>query len=168
MTLALAAEMLLSSGLAATHQEATARAQDALSSGKAAEVFGRMVAALGGPADFMEACNRYLPEAKVVRPVKATRAGFVTAIDSRAIGIAVVTLGGGRTRPEDAIDHSVGISAILPVGAEVSLGDRLAKIHAASVADADAAEEAIRSAYVIGESRPRINSPVLRRITAHD
>ena len=166
VTLALAGEMLLASGLAATHQEATMRATEALTSGKAAEVFGRMVAELGGPSDFVEAYERHLPRAPIERPVTATHAGFVTGIDSRNIGIAVVALGGGRTKPEDVIDHSVGISALLPTGAAIHPGDAVAVVHARTEGDADAAERAVLSAYEIGESRPRTVPPVLRRLTA--
>ncbi len=168
VTLALAAEMLLSSKLASTHQEAASRARDALAGGRAAETFGKMISALGGPSDFVEAYDRYLPQAPVIRTVKATDAGFVTGIGSREIGIAVVQLGGGRTRPEDSIDPSVGISAMLPKGAEVSPGDALAQVHAASEGEADVAEQAVRSAYAIGRDRPRIAGPVLRRLTAED
>ena len=54
VTLALAAEMLQSAGIAGSNREGIARATEALESGKAAQTFGRMVAALGGPTDFVE------------------------------------------------------------------------------------------------------------------
>ncbi|MEO3997489.1 thymidine phosphorylase [Mesorhizobium sp. CAU 1732] len=166
VTLALAAEMLLSSGLASTHQEATARAADALSSGRAADRFGRMVAELSGPRDFVERSETYLPEAKFVIDVKSRFDGYVTAIQSRDIGIAVVSLGGGRTKPDDRIDHSVGITGLFPIGAQVSKGDVLAQVHASSK---DAAEEAARhiiAAYTLGNAKPRTPRPVIRRITS--
>ncbi len=92
--------------------------------------------------------------------------GFVTAVQSREIGIAVVALGGGRTKPEDVIDHSVGITGLVPVGAETSKGEALATVHAASATQADAAEAAVLAAYTIGETKPRTRRPVLRRVKA--
>ena len=164
VTIALAAEMLLSAGLAGTNREGVLRAGEALSSGRAAEVFGRMVAGLGGPADFVEAHENYLPRARIVRAVKARSAGFVTGIQSRRIGLGVVSLGGGRTRPEDGVDHAVGFTGLLPFGAEVRSGEPLAIVHASSEAGADAAEASVLDAYTIGEARPKATKPVLRRI----
>lgn len=165
VTLALAAEMLMSSGIAGTQKDGLAMARNALNNGRAADVFGRMVAALGGPRDFVENHAKYLPRAAVVRPVKAREAGFVTTIRSRDIGIAVVALSGGRTRPEDAIDHSVGITALLPIGAEVARGETLAIVHAANEGQARAAEAAVLDAYALGDARPRAGKTVLRRVT---
>ncbi|TWG61049.1 thymidine phosphorylase [Aminobacter sp. J44] len=166
VTIGLAAEMLLAAGIAQTHTQAERRASDALESGRAADVFGRMVAALGGPADFVERYQDYLPRAPVVREVRSVASGFVTGIRSREIGMEVVGLGGGRTRPEQEIDHAVGISDILPVGAEVRAGDRLALVHARREAEADEAAAALTAAYSIGEARPRTPKAVLRRVRA--
>ena len=166
VTLALAAEMLLSSGIAASPKEAAQRASEALESGKAAEIFGKMVKNLGGPGDFLEKMPDYLPKSAIFRPVLAKKNGFVTQIQSRDIGIAVVALGGGRTKPEDAVDPTVGFSGIQPVGIQAVIGEPLGFVHARSEADADAAEAAFLAAYTIGEKKPRGGSTVLRRITA--
>ncbi|WP_157019316.1 thymidine phosphorylase [Mesorhizobium xinjiangense] len=166
VTLALAAEMIKAGGLAGSRRAAGQMARDALETGRAAEVFGRMVALLGGPADFVENCRTYLPEAPVIVPVLAGRDGFVTAISSRDIGLAVVALGGGRTNPDDLIDPAVGLSGLLPVGAQTRRGEPLAMVHAKNASDAEAAAEAVRAAYRIGEAKPTAVDPVLRRIGA--
>jgi thymidine phosphorylase len=164
VTLALAAEMLHSAGLAASNREGLDRAAEALDSGRAAAVFGRMVAALGGPADFVERPEKYLPSAPVERAVAAPRDGFVTGIATRGIGLAVVTLGGGRRRPEDRIDPAVGLSRLVPIGAEVRAGEALALVHARDEAGADAAIAAVRDAYAIGPAKPAADRAVMRRI----
>lgn len=166
VTLSLAAEMLMSSGIATSIQEASMRAHDALESGKAAEVFGRMVSTLGGPADFVENYAKHLPKAEVELAVKADRSGYVSAVETRDIGIAVVSLGGGRTDPGAEIDHSVGITALRPVGSEIAMGDALALVHARSTADAEEASRAVMAAYTIGEDKPSIQRPVRRRVVA--
>jgi thymidine phosphorylase len=166
VTLALAGEMLVAAGLAATHRDAQRRAQDALDGGAAAETFGRMVTALGGPAGFVDDCRRFLPAAPVMRAVPATRAGFVSAIETREIGLAVVALGGGRTRPHDAIDPAVGVNDLVAVCTEIAVGEPLAIVHARNEADAEEAVAAVRAAYVIAEDRPPRRKPILRRIGA--
>jgi thymidine phosphorylase len=166
VTLALAAEMLQAARIAGSNREGMDRAARALQGGKAAEVFGCMVAELGGPADFVEKSRHYLPKAKVESAVSASKDGYVTGVATREIGLAVVTLGGGRTRPEDTVDHSVGITRLLPVGAEVKAGEALALVHARSEADAEKAAAAIQSAYTLGETKPPLQKAVIRRIGA--
>ncbi|MBX9875263.1 MAG: thymidine phosphorylase, partial [Beijerinckiaceae bacterium] len=104
VTVALGAEMLLLGRLATDIDDATAKIEAAFASGAAAERFARMVAALGGPADLLEKPERHLARAPIVRPVFPAAAATVQAIDTRGVGLAVVALGGGRTRPQDAID----------------------------------------------------------------
>ncbi|QDZ00773.1 thymidine phosphorylase [Nitratireductor mangrovi] len=168
VTLALAGEMLVAAGLAKSHREAEEKARTALDGGAAAEHFARMVSELGGPADFMEDCRVHLPVAPVIRPVPAPADGFVTAIDTRAVGVAVVALGGGRTRPGDPVDHAVGLTDLLPVCAETTKGEPLAMVHARNDAEAARAVKAVLAAYELAPSRPPRRKAVLRRITAGD
>ncbi|PYE87428.1 thymidine phosphorylase [Phyllobacterium leguminum] len=164
VTLALAAEMLVTARLAQTPREAMEQAQAALTSGKAAETFGRMVALLGGPSDFISRPAHYLPAAPVIRQVPSPQKGFVGSIETRALGLAVVAFGGGRTRPEDKIDHAVGLTALQPIGAEMNAGDPLAMVHARDEAAAEAAVRAVQAAYGFVPLRPRASHPVKRRI----
>jgi len=96
--------------------------------------------------------------------VAADKDGYVTGISTRDIGLAVVALGGGRTAPDDVIDHAVGITGLLPVGAETVKGEPLAIIHARSRNAAEKAEREIRAAYSVGPSRPAAQKAVIRRI----
>ncbi|MEM9708178.1 MAG: thymidine phosphorylase [Pseudomonadota bacterium] len=127
-----------------------------LAEGKAAESFGRMVAALGGPKDFLARWAAYLPEAKVRRAVPAPRAGYIAEIDVRAVGEAVVHLGGGRLRDGDPLDPAVGVSDLLPLGAKVAAGDPFALVHAADEADARAASDGVVAAYRVAEQAPTL------------
>ena len=130
VSVALGGEVLALGGLAADDAEGRTMIEAAFASGRAAEIFARMVAALGGPSDFMEKPQQYLEPAPLVRPVTAGRAGTVTHIDTRAVGIAVVELGGGRMRAEDSIDHSVGFTKLAGLGANVGPDAPLALVHA--------------------------------------
>ena len=164
VTRALAAEMLVIGGLAADVAEAEARLTAALESGRACEVFARMVTALGGPGDLVEAPERYLKRAPVVRPVTAPGSGVVERVETRAIGLAVIDLGGGRTRPQDSIDPSVGFTGLVRPGDRLEKGDPIGMVHAADEASAARAESALRSAYRIGMVSPDACEPVMERL----
>jgi thymidine phosphorylase len=88
-------------------------------------------------------------------------------VDARAIGLGVVSLGGGRQRVEDAIDPAVGLADVCGPGDAVGPDQPLAVVHARTPADADAAAAALRTAVTVGEAPPAASgSPVLRRIGA--
>ena len=162
VTLALAAQMLELSGLAASVEEGEQRARSALEQGHAAERFARMVAALGGPRDVLSAGAEGLPQAPTVIDVAASRAGYVAAMDTRAIGLAVVALGGGRRHSGEAIDPSVGLSDCLAIGAQVRAGQPLARVHARNAEDAAAAAEVLRTAIQIQTHSPHLHAPVMQ------
>lgn len=147
VTLALAADALRLS-VAATDPEAAV--EQALASGAAAERFARMVAALGGPADLVEHPDRHLPAAPITRDIHAPAAGTVTAIDTRALGMAVVALGGGRRVRSDSIDFAVGFDRLLGLGAAVDTSTPLARIHARDEATAADATARVLAAFSFG------------------
>ena len=165
LTVALGAEALVLAGLADDEDAGMDQIESVLETGRAAEIFGEMVAAQGGPHDFVERFPDRLPAAPVVRDVTTPRAGFVNAIDGRALGHAVVHLGGGRLRGGDKINPSVGFSDLAPLGEPLAEGEVIARIHAASVADADRAETALRAAYRISTDDPPEPPLIHERIT---
>ena len=149
VTIALAASLIEQGGLA---EDGRAAAEQALDSGAAAERFAAMVAALGGPADFVERPD--LPTAPVTRAAAPERPGIVTAMDCRAVGLVVTGLGGNRRREDDVIDPAVGLTEVAPVGAEVGPDRPLAVVHAATEAAADEAAAALRAAIAVGDEPP--------------
>lgn len=161
VTLALAAQMLVSGGLADDVHAGAGLARRALESGAAAEHFACMVTALGGPADLLQRWSDYLAKAPVVQPVLATGLGTVQSVDARELGLAVVELGGGRRNPQDAIDPAVGLTDIVGIGAEIGPDRPLALIHARDAASADRAAAQIRAAYQISDAPPPEVSPVV-------
>ena len=163
-TVALGAEMLLLGRLASDMASARAKIVDAIASGRAAERFARMVHALGGPTDLVEHPERHLAEAPLQAEVFAARPGFVQAIDTRALGLCVVKLGGGRTRPQDRVDHAVGLVALAAIGAECTATQPIAVVHAR---DESALREAIadvQRAYVIADAPVKPRPVILERI----
>jgi thymidine phosphorylase len=163
VVLALGAEMLVLGGLAPDIDSATDRLVAARSNGSATERFQSMVAALGGPADLVENPAEHLPTAATTRPVLPSRAGYVQSVDTRAVGLAVVSLGGGRRRVDDDIDHSVGLSEIAGIGEHVDREHPVAVVHARNGSDAEIASKQMVAAYTIGDEPPAQVGPVVAR-----
>ena len=129
LTLELAAHMLDLSGVADNLNDAKDKASAALNQGRAAQVFARMVAGLGGPPDLLEKPQHYLPQAPIVKPILASHSGYVCAMDVRAIGLSLVTLKAGRSKADDAIDYAVGLSGMVQIGDYIEQGQPLAVAH---------------------------------------
>ncbi|MGL5524322.1 MAG: thymidine phosphorylase [Aeromonas veronii] len=168
VTMALCAEMLISAGLASDERDARTKLQAVLDNGKAAEIFGRMVTGLGGPADFMERYDAYLPNAAIVRPVFAANSGFVTAMDTRELGLAVVAMGGGRRAAGDKLDYAVGLTDFIRLGQSVDADKPIAMIHAQTEEQYAQAASMVQAAVRIGGERPEALPEVYRRITLAD
>ncbi|BBR37933.1 thymidine phosphorylase [Aeromonas allosaccharophila] len=168
VTMALCAEMLISAGLASDDSDARRKLQAVLDNGKAAEIFGRMVTGLGGPADFMERYDAYLPKAAIVRPVFAANSGFVTAMDTRELGLAVVAMGGGRRAAGDKLDYAVGLTDFIRLGQSVDADKPIAMIHAQTEEQYAQAASMVQAAVRIGGERPEALPEVYRRITLAD
>jgi thymidine phosphorylase len=161
---ALGGVLLANGGLAKDVQDGANAIAKAIAGGRAAERFGMMVAAMGGPVQFVENWARFLPEATVIREVTARTTAYVSAIDGEALGLAVVDLGGGRAVEGDRINPAVGLSDVVRLGVRVSKGQPLAVIHSARSADADRAEAALRGAITLGPMAPKIPDLIADRI----
>ncbi len=167
VTLALCAELLVLGGLEADVGAARAAAASALSSGAAAEVFAASVAALGGPSTLLEAPERFLAAAPIARAVEPHETGVVTEIDVRAVGVAIVALGGGRSRETDPVDHAVGLTEVAGLGEAVgghSDSRPLAILHARDEASFERGAAALQAAFTVGDSPPDFSPPVLETI----
>ncbi|MFC3053507.1 thymidine phosphorylase [Kordiimonas pumila] len=163
VTLELAAHMLVVSGRAGDLDTAKSSAKAALDSGRAAEVFAKMVAAQGGPSDFMEKYTVYLPVTDTLKVIPAKRSGYVTAMDARAVGMAVVALGGGRTDPAQSINHAVGFKGFCQIGDWVESGEPLAYVYADTEMAAEQATHTIQKAVQLSDQAPQ-KMPVVAQI----
>ena len=163
VVMALCAEMLLVSGLQEDLQTAIHACDEAVTSGRAAEIFDKMSAALGGPADFSANSSRYLAKAPVVRPVHAD--GYLTEVDVRSVGNAIIELGGGRRQVGESLDLSVGFSEIAGIGALLDGETPLALVHAASEDAALQAERLLLAACTIGPKAPPTRPVIYEKLS---
>ncbi len=166
VTLALAAEMLKLGGIVTTIEAGKAKVEEVLASGAAAERFARMVTALGGPADLLENYTHHLPLAAVAKPVMAPQAGYIQHIDTRAVGMAVVSLGGGRQRSDDQLDYSVGCEQVIDLNTKVDEQTPVAMVYARDEESWQVAADRITAAITIGDQPGAANPIIYKRVTA--
>ena len=166
VTLALAAEMLMVAGVSADRGTARARAAETLASGAALAKFREIVQAQGGHPGIVDDPPKYLPQAPLRVEVAAERDGVVQRVEPRIIGRAITTLGGGRQRVDDDIDHAVGFLIHVKPGSAVRTGGTLATILARDATTLSAAREALGRAIVIGESAPPARPRISHRVTS--
>jgi len=156
VTMALCIPALTDTGLAKSEEKARKRLEHALSSGDALEIFAKMVSMLGGPHDFCDRYHDYLPKAPFIQPLYTPDTGIIESMDTIAIGMSIVGLGGGRIRPSDEIDHSVGVENIIALGSKVDRDTPLCTIHAKDQTSWEEAKRRILAAITIGEKIPEI------------
>jgi len=167
VVMSLCAEMLVTSGLEDDRDTARSKVDEAVTSGKAAEVFGQMVQELGGPGDIVDNYQKHLPKAPVTHAVHAAEPGYVVAVDAFAVGNSIIELGGGRRTMGDKLDLSVGLTDVASIGTYVDGERPLAIIHASSDDTARIAADMIRRACEVGESAPP-EQPVIKKILTSD
>lgn len=156
VTMVLSSYALINSNLAKDEKDANSKLEYALSSGRALEIFEKMVYALGGPIDFCQKYDKYLQKSKFIKPIYAPKEGVVVAIDTIALGMSVVGLGGGRIHSNDIIDHSVGLENVISLGENVNKDSILLTVHAKTENDYEEAKKRILNAIKIGSAKPKI------------
>lgn len=161
---ALGGVLLANAGLSEDVQQGADAIAHAIRKGFAAERFARMLSALGGPVNFVDNWQRFLPEATVIREVTAAHDGYVTQIDGEALGHVVVGLGGGRMKETDRVNPAVGLSDVVRLGTKVKRGQKLAMVHAVRSDQGDAAAQAVLGAIVLSGSRPKIPEQIIERV----
>ena len=159
LTAKLGGELLAMAGVTKNAFDGADMILDKIRTGEAAERMGRMVAAMGGPSDFLRRWRDRLPAAPANTHVRPEGQGYVKAIDTEALGLVVVAMGGGRRRARDRINPSVGLSQIAAIGDRVDRDRPLARLHAAKRADLEVFEPLVRAAFQLSETP--VNPPKL-------
>jgi pyrimidine-nucleoside phosphorylase len=149
----LASRVLVLAGREPNDGEALCRVEDALSSGKALETFGRMIERQGGNRAVVENCS-LLPSVSEREHYVAPRDGYVTRMKAEAIGLATNLLGAGRTRVGEPIDHAVGLVILAKPGTRVERGQPIIEIHHRAGRGVNAALALCSDAVTIGDEAP--------------
>ena len=162
----LCSQALMLKGLAKNQEDAHLKLQNVLDSGKAAELFAKMIHALGGPADLVENVWKYLPKAPVIKAVYAANDGYVSAIDTKGVGSTVTLLGGQRKLPDQRLDYAVGISDFVQIGDAVGKDKPIAVIHANDESSFIEARNKLLDCVQISNTSVRENSVIYKTVTA--
>ncbi|MFT5162963.1 MAG: thymidine phosphorylase [Alteromonadaceae bacterium] len=165
VVMALGVRMLLVTGLAENETVAQENLQEALDSGKAADIFAKMIVAQGGPADLFDNPDKYLAKAKIIIPIEAPISGYLSKVDVRAVGNMIVGIGGGRVDHNSSVNPAVGLTNVLPLGSYVEKGQPMAMLHIDEQSKAKDAINEFITAVVIGDQKPELNNVVLELIT---
>jgi len=165
VTLALGANLLVNAGTFSDEGTARESLEESLNSGKAAEIFGRMIAALGGPVDFINKSYEYLPIAENILDFPSPSSGYLKSVNGRILGQTVIELGGGRKQADDKLDLSVGLDQFIRIGNNVEQGDPLLRIHSSNDLDMDRAKNLLSEAFQFSENPVESNPLILESIT---
>ena len=165
VTMELCAEILLRSRLAQSAQEAEQKLEKALSTGSALEKFSQMVSLLGGPTDFVEKYENYLPKASIIRPVFASQKGYVQSMNTRNIGLSIIALKGGRTHPDQKLDYATGFTQFCQIGDFVDNQKPLALVHAQTEEQFLQAQKDILQNIHIGEKPILSSQTIIEKIS---
>jgi len=164
ITKSLASELLVNAKICCDTVTAESKVEQVISSGKALEYFAKMATALGARPDFCENYETYLPKAKIIRPVFAGNAGYVKSMNSRQIGMTLIGLKGGRTSPEQGIDHATGFSDFCQIGEFVDAQKPIAVVHAQTENDWLAAQKQLLNNIEICEQKIVPQNPIIEKI----
>ncbi len=164
ITLELCGELLVSAQLAPDLPSAKRKLQKALDSGAALEKFAAMVTALGGPADFTDHPEKYLPQAAIIRPVYPQTPGYVSAMHTREIGLSIIELKGGRTSPEQKLDYATGYTGFCQLGDYVDDRQPLAVIHAQNEDDYQRAADSLHRFITVCPGKPKLSAPIIDKV----
>ncbi|MBF3355394.1 thymidine phosphorylase, partial [Leptospira borgpetersenii serovar Hardjo-bovis] len=145
--------------------EARAKLQSWLDNGRAAEVFCRMEAAQKGPSDFVKNYDKYFPTAMLSKAVYADTEGFISAMDTRALWMAVFSMGGGRRQVSDTMDYSVGFPDMARVGDSIDGQRPVAVIHATDEASWQEAAKVVKAEIIRDDKASGSTPSIYLRIT---
>ena len=136
-----------------------------LNSGHVAERFENMVSALGGPKDFLSTYKKVLPKSQSVKPVKAKKEGYVTQINTKALGNILIKMGGGRQKASDNLNLSVGFTKVVKSNEKVNTKKALLNVHSSDEILSRSLEEEINNCFLISERKPaQFIDPILQKI----
>ena len=166
ITLQLAAHMLLIGGLEDDLNSAYAKAQKALEGGKAAEIFARMCSSMGAEQSILDSNLKLFPNLPINQPILASTSGYVTSMDTHAIGMAMVSVGAGRRVSTDKVDHGLGLTRVVAIGEYVEAGAPLAIAHMRTLQQFQAVATAFQQGLILSHQQPTSSLLIYQTITA--
>ena len=164
VTMALSSELLVNSGLAKDIDDAKAQLKKSISSGAAYEKFIQMASHLGTDKSILDNLSGKLPKAKYIEPIYSREEGYVSAIDTRKVGLGVIMLGGGRITPTQKINYTTGFTSFCQTGDKVDTKTPLCYIHAEEQSVMTEVKELLYQAISITAHKPQKHPTIIQKI----
>lgn len=165
VTKSLCAEILINSGIASDEKTAIKMLNETITSGRAYEIFVKMATSLGADTKYIENYNKCQKRAKYIEPIYANKSGYISAIDTRQIGLGVIMLGGGRTHPAQKINYTTGFTSFCQIGDKVDKKTPLCYIHSEDKDIMPSVSKVIRDAITISEEKQKNKSVIIGKIS---
>lgn len=160
VSIELTARMLLMSGVSETIEDSKLKIQSVLESGQALEKFRENIELQNGDPKICDNPEILLNKDLIEFEIKANATGFINEIETDEIGKAISTIGGGRLKAEDSIDHSVGFACVTELGSKIKSGETIGIIYCRNQTQADSISEKLQNAYRINETKPKTSELV--------
>ncbi len=164
LSVELTATMLVQTGIEASSTKARSKVNAAISSGDALRKFQQNIELQSGDPRVCDDPDMLLAKRLFRHEVTAATSGFVSAIDTFAVGRAVCDIGGGRIKAEDGIDCAVGYESAATIGTKVRKGDTLGVIISRTRAQADSISEKLKNAYKISKETPKTTKLIMATV----
>ena len=164
VTIALASELLINSGLAKDMVEAKKKLHNSIALGSAYEKFIQMAASLGADKSLLDNVVEKLPQAQYIEPIYSPEAGYVSAINTRKVGLGVIILGGGRTTSEQKINYTTGFTSFCQIGDKVDTKTPLCYVHAEDEDKIAEVKKIILDAVTISSKQPTKLPTIIQKI----
>jgi pyrimidine-nucleoside phosphorylase len=153
LSIELAARMLVLSGIDKSVQSAKCKVQSLLESGEPLEKLRENIECQNGDPKVCDNPGMLFDKHLLECKIKSQTSGFISEIDTLAIGNAIVAIGGGRTRAEDSIDHAVGFASEKKIGDEIGAGETLGVLYCRDETQFGAIREKLFNSYkIVGEN----------------
>lgn len=165
VTIALCSELLVNSKVAKDISQATMMLRKAISSGQAYEKFVKMAISLGATPSYVENFENKSTPAKFIEPIYAQTSGYISSIDTRKVGLAVIMMGGGRTTPNQPINYTTGFDNFAQIGDKVDSKTPICYVHSEDKDIISEIKKVIIDAVVVSETKPKQTSVILNKIS---
>lgn len=157
LSLEIASHMTVLAEVFDSYEDAYQALEENIENGKAFKSLRTLIESQGGDVAMIDDLEK-LPKAKYDIEVKASKGGYVSAIDAESIGIAAMYLGAGRATKDDEINHGVGITLNKKIGDEVKEGEALVILHSDNENANDSIKK-VQEAYTISDEK--VEKPTL-------
>lgn len=165
LSIELTSNLLVQCGVTDSARNAKERIENVMGSGAALERFRQNIELQGGDPKICDSPEKLLPKRIVKRPIKAHSSGFISDIDALMVGEAICSIGGGRVKAEDKVEHSVGYEVLRKVGDKVSRGETLGIVYGRSDSQTSGVSEKLSGSYKINAEKPKENKLIRARIS---